>query len=67
MGDLKLAISLGLMFGVSQLFVGFLLATIVFAGVVVILVFSRRVSMKTAIPFGPALIGAGILAGLIQL
>ena len=66
MGDLKLSVSLGLMFGLSQLFVGFMAATIIFAGVVVVLVLSRRVTMKTAIPFGPALIGAGILAGLMQ-
>jgi leader peptidase (prepilin peptidase)/N-methyltransferase len=67
MGDIKLAVSLGLMFGVSQLFVGFLLATIVFASVVLLLVVLRRLNMKTAIPFGPALIGAGVLASVIQL
>lgn len=65
MGDLKLAISLGLMFGLTQLFIGFLAATIVFAAIVLVLVFSRRLTLKTAIPFGPALIGAGILAALI--
>jgi leader peptidase (prepilin peptidase)/N-methyltransferase len=64
MGDIKLAISLGLMFGLSQLFIGFLAATLVFASVVVLLVLSRRVTLKTAIPFGPALIGAGIIASL---
>jgi leader peptidase (prepilin peptidase)/N-methyltransferase len=66
MGDIKLAISLGLLFGVTQLFVGFLFATIAFAAVVLVLVVMRRVSMKTAIPFGPALIGAGVLAAVIQ-
>ncbi len=66
MGDLKLAVSLGLMFGLSQLFVGFLAATIVFAAVVVVLVLSRHITLKTAIPFGPALIGAGILATVLQ-
>ena len=65
MGDLKLAVSLGLMFGVTSLFIGFLLATIMFAAVVLVLVLSRRLSMKTAIPFGPALIGAGIIASLL--
>ncbi len=66
MGDLKLAVSLGLMFGISQLFVGFVLATVAFAAVVLALLLARRLSLKTAIPFGPALIGAGILAAVIQ-
>lgn len=66
MGDLKLAISLGLMFGLSQLFVGFLLGTIAFSGVVLVLVLTRRISMKSAIPFGPALIAAGVLAAVLQ-
>ncbi len=66
MGDLKLAVSLGLMFGISQLFVGFMLATVAFAAVVLALLVARRISLKTAIPFGPALIGAGILAAVIQ-
>jgi leader peptidase (prepilin peptidase)/N-methyltransferase len=66
MGDLKLAVSLGLLFGVTQLFMGFLVATVAFAAVVLVLVLSRRVTMKTAIPFGPALIGAGVVAAVIQ-
>ncbi len=65
MGDLKLAVSLGLMFGLSQLFIGFLLGTIAFAVVVLALVLSRRVSLKTAVPFGPALIAAGVLAAVL--
>jgi leader peptidase (prepilin peptidase)/N-methyltransferase len=65
MGDIKLSISLGLMFGLSQLFVGFLAATVAFAAVVLVLVVSKRVTMKTAIPFGPALIGAGVIAALL--
>ncbi len=67
MGDLKLAVSLGLMFGVTQLFAGFLIGTITFAAVVLLLVLSRRVSMKTAVPFGPALIVAGVAAAVIEL
>lgn len=64
MGDLKLAVSLGLMFGLTQLFIGFLLGTVAFAAVVLALVLSRRVSLKTAVPFGPALIAAGVLAAV---
>jgi leader peptidase (prepilin peptidase)/N-methyltransferase len=67
MGDLKLAVSLGLMFGLSQLFVGFLLGTVAFAVIVLALVISRRVSLKTAIPFGPALIAAGVIAAVIEI
>jgi len=67
MGDLKLAISLGLMFGVTQLFVGFLVGTIAFAAVVLVLMLSRRVSMKTAVPFGPALIAAGVVAAVVEI
>lgn len=67
MGDLKLAVSLGLLFGVTQLFVGFLFATLAFASIVLVLIVMRRVSMKTAIPFGPALIGAGVLAAVMQI
>jgi leader peptidase (prepilin peptidase)/N-methyltransferase len=65
MGDLKLAVSLGLMFGLTQLFAGFLAATVAFAAVVLVLVVTRRVTLKTAIPFGPALIGAGVLAATL--
>lgn len=65
MGDLKLAVSLGLMFGLSQLLVGFLVGTVAFAAVVLSLVLTRRVSLKTAIPFGPALIAAGVLAAVL--
>lgn len=67
MGDLKLAVSLGLMFGLSQLFIGFLMGTLAFALIVLVLVLSRRVSMKTAVPFGPALIAAGVAAAVIEL
>ena len=61
MGDLKLAVSLGLVPGLANLFVGFLVGD---RGV------RRRrhpaagytaVSLRTAIPFGPALIAAGVI------
>jgi leader peptidase (prepilin peptidase)/N-methyltransferase len=66
MGDLKLSISLGLMSGVVLLIQGFLVATIAFAGVVLVLMLMRRISLRTAIPFGPALIGAGVVAALLS-
>jgi leader peptidase (prepilin peptidase)/N-methyltransferase len=64
MGDLKLSVSLGLMSGLSLLFIGFLVATTMFALVVLALVLAHRITLKTAVPFGPALIGAGIIAAL---
>ena len=67
MGDLKLAVSLGLMFGITQLFVGFLVGTMAFAAIVLVLLLSRRLSMRTAVPFGPALIAAGVAAAVIEL
>jgi leader peptidase (prepilin peptidase) / N-methyltransferase len=64
-GDLKLSVSLGLLCGVSLLLLGFLVATTAFAAVILLLVASHRISLKTAVPFGPALIGAAVVAMLI--
>jgi leader peptidase (prepilin peptidase)/N-methyltransferase len=64
-GDLKLAISLGLMCGVTLLLAGFLVASIVFAAVLVVLLVTRRLTLRTAVPFGPVLVGAGIVATLL--
>jgi leader peptidase (prepilin peptidase) / N-methyltransferase len=65
-GDLKLSVSIGLMSGLSLLLTGFLVAMTAFAIIIVVLVLSRRITLKTAIPFGPALIGAAIVAALVQ-
>jgi leader peptidase (prepilin peptidase)/N-methyltransferase len=65
MGDVKLAVSLGLLCGISLLVVGFLIASVAFAAIVLVLLVARRLTLKTAIPFGPALIGAGIVAMLL--
>ena len=64
-GDLKLAVSLGLLCGITRLFVGFLLASLAFAAVLLVLIALRRVSLRTAVPFGPALIGAAFVAMLL--
>jgi prepilin signal peptidase PulO-like enzyme (type II secretory pathway) len=50
---------------VSLLLLGFVVATTLFAAVVVLLVMSRRITLRTAIPFGPALIGAALVAFVI--
>lgn len=62
MGDVKLAVSLGLVCGASRLLAGFLAASVAFGLVVLVLLVTRRVGLRTAIPFGPVLI-IGALAG----
>ena len=64
-GDLKLAVGLGLLCGITRFFVGFLLASIVFAVVLLVLIGLRRLSLRTAVPFGPVLIGAAFIAMLL--
>lgn len=64
-GDLKLAVSLGLLSGVSRLFVGFLAASVGFAAILLVLIVARRLSLRTAIPFGPVLIGAAFVAMIL--
>jgi leader peptidase (prepilin peptidase) / N-methyltransferase len=65
MGDVKLAVSLGLMCGVSRLLAGFLLASLAGALVLLVLIGTRRISLRTAVPFGPILIAAGVIAALL--
>ena len=63
-GDLKLAVSLGLMSGVTRLFAGFVTASIAAAVLILGLIAARRLTLRTAIPYGPILIASGILAAL---
>ncbi len=65
MGDVKLAVSLGLMLGVSRLLAGFLVASIAGAILLLVLIALRRLSLKSAVPFGPVLIGAGVIGALL--
>lgn len=65
MGDVKLAASLGLMFGVTRLLAGFLLATIAGAAVLLVLMGLGRLGRRSAVPFGPILIGAGVVATIL--
>ena len=64
MGDVKLSISLGLLFGLSALFYGLVLASLGFALVLVGLMAVRKLGLKSAVPFGPVLIFAAFLAAL---
>ncbi|MFN8518786.1 MAG: A24 family peptidase [Chloroflexota bacterium] len=65
MGDVKLAVSLGLMSGVTRLLTGFLLATVVGAVVLLALMAVGRLGRRSAVPFGPILIGAGVIATIL--
>ena len=65
MGDLKLSISLGLFLGASRLFAGFVLGSLLFSMAVIALVVSRRIGMRSVIPFGPALIIGAIIGSLL--
>jgi leader peptidase (prepilin peptidase)/N-methyltransferase len=65
-GDLKLLVSVGLLTGAVNVFYG-LVAGAVLAGITVgILVFIRRISMKSFVPYGPFLI-LGILWAILAL
>lgn len=64
-GDLKLAVAVGLMSGVSSLFAGLVYASIGFSVVLIVLIALRRLSLRSAVPFGPVLILAGFTALLI--
>jgi leader peptidase (prepilin peptidase)/N-methyltransferase len=64
-GDLKLSVSIGLLAGVSRIFSGFLVASVGFAVLLLVLIAARRVGLRTAIPFGPVLIGAAFVAMLL--
>ena len=64
MGDLKLVAGLGLMSGVTRLFSGLVVASIASAVLLLVLIVARRLTLRTAIPFGPILILGGILAAL---
>jgi leader peptidase (prepilin peptidase) / N-methyltransferase len=64
-GDLKLAVSLGFVSGVTRLFSGFLISSLLISVLLVVLILARRIGLRTAIPFGPILIGAAFLAVLL--
>jgi leader peptidase (prepilin peptidase) / N-methyltransferase len=64
MGDVKLSVGLGLLFGLSALFYGLLVASIGFAVVLIVLMAVRRLGLKSAVPFGPVLIFAAFIAAL---
>jgi leader peptidase (prepilin peptidase)/N-methyltransferase len=65
-GDLKLLVSVGILSGAANLFYA-LIGGALLAGIVVgVLLFVRRISLKTYVPYGPFLI-AGILWAMLGL
>jgi leader peptidase (prepilin peptidase)/N-methyltransferase len=64
-GDLKLAVSIGLLCGLTLLVSGLLVASIGFSVVLVVLIAVGRLSMRSAVPFGPVLILAAFVAALL--
>jgi leader peptidase (prepilin peptidase)/N-methyltransferase len=64
-GDLKLAVSVGLMSGVYNAFVGMIIASVAFSVVLIALIVFRRLTLRSAVPFGPVLIVTGFIAALL--
>lgn len=64
-GDLKLAVSIGLLTGISRFFTGFVIASAASSFVLLALIAARRIGLRTAIPFGPVLICAAFVAMLL--
>lgn len=63
-GDVKLTVGLGLLLGLSAFFYGLLVASIGFAFVLLVLMVTKRLGLKSAVPFGPVLIFAAFIAAL---
>jgi leader peptidase (prepilin peptidase)/N-methyltransferase len=64
-GDLKLAVSVGLMSGAYNAFVGMIIASVLFSVVLIALIALRRLTLRSAVPFGPVLIVTGFIAALL--
>jgi leader peptidase (prepilin peptidase)/N-methyltransferase len=64
-GDLKLLVSVGLFAGAANLFYGLVAGAIAAGIIVAILVFIRRLSMKSFVPYGPFLIAGTLWSILI--
>lgn len=62
MGDVKLAVFMGLVLGWPDILVALFLAFLGGAFVSVILIISKKKTLKSEVPFGPFLVGATIVA-----
>jgi len=66
MGDLKLLVSAGLLLGPGRIVSGVVWGALFGGVVILVLLLTRRVSLRSYIPFGPFLI-AGVLYGLLAI
>lgn len=64
-GDLKLLVSVGLLGGAAKLFYGLVIGAVLAGVIVAILVFIRRLTMKSYVPYGPFLIVGTLWALLV--
>jgi leader peptidase (prepilin peptidase)/N-methyltransferase len=62
LGDLYLVAPIGLMLGWPVIFTSLFAAAFLAAGASLVLLVSRRVGMRSYIPFGPFLVGGAVLA-----
>jgi leader peptidase (prepilin peptidase)/N-methyltransferase len=65
-GDLYLVAPIGLMLGWPVIFTSLFAAAFLAAGASLVLLISRRVGMRSYIPFGPFLVGGAVLALLMD-
>lgn len=66
LGDLYLVAPIGLMLGWPVIFTSLFAAAFLAAGASLVLLISRRVGMRSYIPFGPFLVGGAVLALLMD-
>lgn len=64
-GDLKLLVGVGLLTGAVNLLYGLIGGALLAGGTVAILVFTRRISFKSFVPYGPFLIIGALYAILV--
>jgi len=64
-GDLKLLVSVGLLAGAANLFYALVSGALLAGVVVAVLVVSRRISLKSFVPYGPFLIAGTLWAILV--
>ncbi len=66
LGDVKLLVSVGLLTGLSRAILGVVTAALLSGVVVLVLLASRRVTLKSFIPFGPFLIVGAFWSVLVN-
>jgi leader peptidase (prepilin peptidase)/N-methyltransferase len=66
LGDVKLLVTVGLISGAARAVAGTMVGVIVAGGVILVLLVTRRVTLKSYIPFGPFLILGALWAILLR-